>query len=650
MPSKKRPRTLNPNAEALEARVLLSLPGTEVPSLLVGLSSSIPSRPLVVAVRVLKGSFARVYEQGPVKLTFPPGTNLSAAAARLQATPGIRYAELPGTLTVDAIPNDPSFGSLWGLNTRNDVDIDAPEAWNLATGSASVIVAVVDSGLDLSHPDLAGQVWTNSREIPGNGIDDDRNGYRDDVRGWNFITNTNNVRDDTGHGTHVSGTIAARMNNSAGVVGVAPGARIMTLKFIGSRDQGSVEDAVEAIYYAVNNGARVINASWGTDTYSQALADAIRFAGSRNVVVVAAAGNDGRDNAHYSNYPANLDLANLLSVAAVDSAGQLATFSNYGSTTVDVAAPGVSILSLAPRGRYVRLSGTSMAVPHVAGTVALLISANPSLTAAQLTARIRDTAKPLPGLTGKLISPGIVSAYRALSYKTPAATPAAATVAQGLRFDELREVIVSSEEYYIVNGGTPEGFVAGLYRDLLGRDAWLDPGAWGWVNVIRGGKPRNEDARVFLGTSEAQRTLIARWLQDYLGRTTPLEVLKIEPSVIAWADEIVRGRQKSDVLLTLLSSDAYRAAAGGTATGLVSKLYSDLLNRPASRDPGSTGWVSVLEAGTPTYDVARVVVFTREARQTLIARWFRDDLGRNTPLDQLKFIPEIVDWAGRLIY
>ncbi len=303
------------------------------------------------------------------------------------------------------------IGQLWGLDNPRDVDIDAPEAWSVTTGSPSTIVAVLDTGIDLDHPELAGRIWTNPGEVAANGVDDDGNGYVDDVHGWNFVAGTNDVQDDNGHGSHVSGTIAASGNDGLGVVGVAWNATVMPLKVLAADGDGEVDAAIAAICYAIQGGARVINASWTLDAFSKPLVDAIRAAGAHGVVFVNAAGNEGANN---DRIRTNRDRpSNQITVAAIDPTGRLASFSNYGRKSVDLVAPGVGIWSTLPGG-YGTNTGTSMAAPHVSGVVALLAGLHPEYTAEQLVERVLATTKPLAHLSKKIGTGGIVDAALAL--------------------------------------------------------------------------------------------------------------------------------------------------------------------------------------------------------------------------------------------
>ncbi len=266
---------------------------------------------------------------------------------------------------IDTLPNDPLFGQLWGLNNTGqtvksstgsaDADIDAPEAWSTTTGSSSVVVAVIDSGVDWHHPDLAANIWTNPGEscagCASDGIDNDGNGYVDDVHGWDFVNNDNDPFDDNGHGTHVAGTIGASGSNGVGIAGVNWNVQIMPLKFIGANGQGTADDAVRAILYATRMGAVASNNSWGGEEFSQALEDAIADADAHGSLFVAAAGNSGKNTDTTPDYPSGFDLPNVITVGATDQNDVRAWFSNYGKQSVDLAAPGHEhLLDLA--GRY----------------------------------------------------------------------------------------------------------------------------------------------------------------------------------------------------------------------------------------------------------------------------------------------------------
>lgn len=367
---------------------------------------------------------------GAQHIRLPEGTSVQDAVHDYNADPQVEYAEPNYKVYPLLTPNDTFFGELWGLRNigqtvnwdlgTSDADIDAPEAWDIQTGSSSVIIAVIDTGVYYTHPDLSANIWTNSGEIAGNGLDDDSNGYIDDIRGWDFWNGDNSVYDDSDgdyHGTHVAGTIAAVGNNSTGVVGVCWTAKIMPLKFIGPFF-GFTSDAILAIEYAIDKGANIMSNSWGGGAFSQALKDAIDAAGTAGILFVAAAGNDGSDNDADPAYPASYTSDNIIAVAATDNDDRLASFSNYGETSVDVGAPGVEIYSTFPPdlglGSYYYLDGTSMATPHVSGLAGLLKAQFTSLDDAGLKGRILATVDAISSLSDKSVTGGRINAFSAL--------------------------------------------------------------------------------------------------------------------------------------------------------------------------------------------------------------------------------------------
>jgi subtilisin family serine protease len=348
------------------------------------------------------------------------GASVDAALAALRASPWVAYAEPDYTVRIAATPNDPQFTSLWGLHNTGqtggtaDADIDAPEAWDLTTGSGSTIVAVIDTGVDYRHPDLAGNIWVNAGEIPGDQVDNDGNGFVDDVHGYDFINEDSEPLDDHGHGTHVAGTIGATGNNGAGVTGINWDVQIMALKFLGANGSGSTSDAIRALNYAVQMGAQISNNSYGDSQFSQAFRDALEDARQANHIFVAAAGNNGSNNDASPFYPAAYNAANLISVAATDHNDRLASFSNYGLTTVDLAAPGVNILSTTPNSSYGNNSGTSMAAPHVAGVVGLVRSLHPSWSYPQVIDQVLHSVDFIPALASRTVTGGRLNAARAV--------------------------------------------------------------------------------------------------------------------------------------------------------------------------------------------------------------------------------------------
>jgi subtilisin family serine protease len=434
----------------------------------------------VAAIIVGIGFISTVTAQGPkdstVQAPFVPGEILVrlkpglgvAAAAQIvpgakiekefELVPGLQLIRLPATVDVmEAVrlysqhpsvlyaqpnflhhtmqeahltPNDTSYNQMWALNNTGqtggtpDADIDAPEAWDLSTGSGSVVVFVIDTGVDYNHPDLIDNLWTNPGETPGNGIDDDGNGYVDDVYGIDTANNDSDPMDGNGHGTHVSGTIGARGNNGLGVVGVNWQVKIGQCKFLSDSGTGSTADAIECLQYIrnlkVNKGVPVIatNNSWGGGPFEQALYDAIKAHMDAGILFIAAAGNDGTDNDALPHYPSNYFLPNIISVAATDHNDALAIFalgaSNYGLRTVHVGAPGKSILSTWTGNTYNTISGTSMATPHVTGLAALLKAHNPSRDWIAIRNLIFAGGDFKPSLDGKTVLERRINAFGSL--------------------------------------------------------------------------------------------------------------------------------------------------------------------------------------------------------------------------------------------
>ena len=343
------------------------------------------------------------------------------ALARYRGHPDVDFIEPNYLYAEAAVPGDSRFDEQWSLNNTGQTggspgaDIAALPAWDLFTGSGEIVVAVIDSGIDREHPDLAANIWVHPGEIPGNGQDDDGNGLVDDVHGWDFLNDDADPADDRGHGTHVAGTVGAVGDNDLGVTGVAWRVRLMPLKFLGADGYGSAADAVDCIDYATRMGAALMNNSWGGGGYSEALRRAIERAAGEGVLFVAAAGNLGVDTDGQPFYPAAYDLPNVISVAATDHDDQLADFSNYGATSVDLAAPGAGILSTLPGEIYGHYDGTSMAAPHVSGVLALILDRHRQLDAAGARALLLDRVDLLPGLAGRVATGGRLNALRALA-------------------------------------------------------------------------------------------------------------------------------------------------------------------------------------------------------------------------------------------
>ncbi|HEX4924982.1 MAG TPA: S8 family peptidase [Bdellovibrionales bacterium] len=341
----------------------------------------------------------------------------------------IEYAEPDIRVQRFNTPNDPMFQNQWAHGI-----VQSAAAWDISVGSSSVVVAVLDTGVDYSHPDLRDNIWINPREIAGNGRDDDGNGYVDDVRGYDFANNDNDpMSDDSGvyHGTHTAGTVGASGGNAIGIAGHAPVVKIMPVKFLAGDGGGDLSAAIRAIDYAVANGAKVMNNSWGSPQASRALADAVARARDAGVLFVAASGNGGSDGVGDNNdaqpvYPASFPYDNVISVASSGRGDSLSGFSNYGARTVHVAAPGEDILSTMNGGRYQMMSGTSMASPLVSGVLALMISRRPDLNYQQIKAALLTSVDTNASLQGRVSSGGRVNAFKALravSNGGPVVTP-----------------------------------------------------------------------------------------------------------------------------------------------------------------------------------------------------------------------------------
>jgi len=382
------------------------------------------------------------------------GVTVDRAIAAVAKRPGVVFAEPNWKLSTASVSNDPYYTTssrLWGMygddqpmaagpsGTTNQFGSQAEKAWAAGlTGSRNVYVGIVDEGVDFNHPDLAANMWVNPFDAPGDGIDNDGNGYVDDVRGWDFYSNDASVYDGTGddHGTHVAGTIGGVGGNGTGVAGVSWNVAMIPVKFLGT-DGGYTSGAIKAIDYLtdlkIRHGLNIVasNNSWGGGGYSSALHSAIIRGANAGILFVAAAGNSAVDTDLTANYPSNYSTLQststtraaayeaVISVAALTSSGGLASFSNFGATTVDIAAPGASINSTLPGGGYGSYSGTSMAAPHVAGAVALLAAAQPAMTAADIRTAIVTTARPTSSLAGRTVTGGRLDVAAAANVAPP---------------------------------------------------------------------------------------------------------------------------------------------------------------------------------------------------------------------------------------
>jgi subtilisin family serine protease len=414
-----------------------------------------------------QGSSLVEYVQPNYKISIPEKYRIKDPAQRAQmirmlqdtssdANKAKDNPAIPAT-TNETVGEDPLFSNQWGM-----IDTGVRDAWKIHRGSASMIVAVLDTGVDYTHEDLINNLWRNpgetgkdsqGRDKSSNGVDDDNNGYTDDSIGWDFAKNDNKPYDlavepiqlligggNPGHGTHCAGNVAARGNNSKGIAGVAPNVKIMSIRFMDEKGQGTTAEAIKAIKYAVDNGARILSNSWGSEgddpneaDQNQALKDIIQYAQDHNSLFIAAAGN-GHKGVGYDNdtdpkpaYPASYENENIISVAALDNTDNLGSFSNWGARTVDMGAPGVKVYSTTVGGKYsdkvidilgftVFWDGTSMATPHVAGAAALYWSAHPEKNWREVKEALMKTTTAIPALKGKAVSQGKLNVKALMTY------------------------------------------------------------------------------------------------------------------------------------------------------------------------------------------------------------------------------------------
>lgn len=404
---------LKPTGRVVEREVLIKLKADAPAAVMKEIRSAADSDTSDRLTKLRSGEIWRVHSRSK---------NVDALTKALSNNPNIEFVEPDQILELTATPNDASYAQLWGLkNTGQAIagtyglagdDISAEAAWSVTTGSSSVVVGVVDTGIDYTHPDLAANMWSNPGG-KGNAL------CASGTHGFNAITKTCDPKDDHYHGTHVAGTIGAVGNNGVGVVGVNWSVSLMALKFLNSQGYGSTGDAIAAIDFAVQAkidgvNVRVLSNSWGGGAFSKALLAEINKANENDILFVAAAGNSGNNSDYSANYPSSYATDNMISVAATDNRDGIAYFSNWGPTTVHLGAPGVDVYSTTPNGAYAYLSGTSMAAPHVSGVAALLLAKDPSLTTAQVKKAILDNTDPIASMQGKTITGGRLNAARAL--------------------------------------------------------------------------------------------------------------------------------------------------------------------------------------------------------------------------------------------
>ncbi len=444
--------------------------------LLVGFRPDLPLPDRGLAHAEVGAERAHRYSRIPVDVvTIPEGADLEAYIAAYEALPEVAYAEPNHPIEVDTAPNDPLFDELWGLyNTGQSggtpgADIGVLEAWEYTIGSGDVIVAVTDTGIDYNHEDLADNMWENPDPSRRHG----------DVHGARWTNGTGRLTsgdpmDDNSHGTHAAGTIGAVGGNETGVVGVSWDVQLMALRFMDEEGNGALADAIAAIEYAIDHGAHIVNASWGSPEHTDSLKAMIEEAAKANVLVVAAAGNEARDNDETPYYPASFDVPNIISVASSDHDDARSTFSNWGANSVHLAAPGSRIKSTIPENGYQYKSGTSMAAPHVAGAAALFLSLNPGASYEVVKQEILDSVTPLDGWEDLVITGGRVGAGALLRTANGTGDLTVAIEPDSVR-EEARWV-VNGVEY--AHGDTAQGLAVGEYEvTFTGVEGWVTPAA-----------------------------------------------------------------------------------------------------------------------------------------------------------------------------
>ncbi len=484
--------------------------------ILVQFSPRISRDEIIALLNSLDMSIAQVLgNENILRVRLPEDVDVAKALALFRGMPEVVFSEPNFIVHTSGAPNDPSYALQWAMHNGGqtggtaDADIDAAEAWDRATGSHGVIVAVVDEGIDLTHPDLGANVWVNPGEIAGNGLDDDGNGYIDDVRGWDFYHGDASVYDDPGedrHGTQVAGIIGAVGNNGAGVAGVCWTVRLMPVKFI-AYGSGTVADAIAALHYAADNGAQVVNCSWGGTSYSESLEAAFRALRDAGVLVVASAGNSAQDTDSHNHYPSNYDLANIVSVAATNKHDALSGFSNYGLSTVDLGAPGSAVYTTVPGGNYGDFYGTSAAAPFVTGAAALALSVEPGLSYLDVKDNLLNSVDPVSSLTGRTVTGGRLNLNNLIGRLEPRdadgdGMPDGFEIAHGLDPDDPDDATADADSDGLSNldeyrqatspldpdtddDGMPDGFeVSRLLDPTTAADASSDSDGDGLSNLV----------------------------------------------------------------------------------------------------------------------------------------------------------------------
>jgi len=538
------------------------------------------------------------------------GRGGAAVLEELSQHPEVEYVEPDYIVTANKLPNDPQFASLWGLQNaaRPGADIGATLAWDITTGSKGIMVGVIDTGVDFTHPDLTANVWTAPREftvtVLGRAVT-----CAAGTRGFNAITKTCVPMDDHGHGTHVAGTIAAAGNNGSGVTGINWTGTVLPLKFLGADGSGSTSDAISAIDFAVQlkklfpveANVRVLNNSWGGGGLSQALETAIGQANTAGMLFVAAAGNEASNNDTTASFPANSESANVISVASTDQVDGLSSFSNYG-LKVHLGAPGSKIVSTFLNGQYASMSGTSMATPHVAGAAALVLSACGSLDTAGLKRVLLQTVDPLNGLTGKTSTGGRLNVFKAIRQcATPSVGLEASPSSRMLKAGETTAFTLTPRSFGGVTG-TPTvqmtGLPAGVTATVNGALVW---GTGAGLNVVTAGT-------VAPGTYALTATLTMGSLRATTALTLVVQAATVTaPFTLAatpGAMDVVRGASGA---LTLRIARA--SGFTGPVVVVVEGLSGGLTATRLTIASGATmGAVTLTAAGTATLGTATLRV------------------------------------------
>ncbi|MEW6281937.1 MAG: S8 family serine peptidase, partial [Candidatus Eremiobacterota bacterium] len=447
-------------------------------------------------------------------LRLPDEADVADTLSRLDADPRVQYATPNHVFTLDeARRPDDLTEELWGLKA-----IDAPGAWSVTTGSRTgPVIAVLDTGVDPDHPDLAANLWTNPGEIPGNGKDDDGNGVVDDVHGYYPARDSGDIRDGHRHGTHTAGTIGAVGNNGQGVVGINWEARIMPIKIFDDSGKTDAASIIKGVQYADKMGARITSNSWGGTVRNPAIEEAFR---NSPALHIAAAGNSRKDTDLTGHYPSAFDIPNMVAVAATDPKDNLASFSNYGATTVDLAAPGVNILSTVPGGKTEQLNGTSMACPHVSGVAALIATAYPQASNEEIKRRLLTGVDRVDGLAGKVATGGRLNAASALENDTvPPGAPTGLSVGK----TDSRSLTLK----WRASGDDQNRGRAAAYDLRLSEQPILDERSFEQATRVPAGEPgesgSQQSARVDLTPSGFDRTVyVALKAIDNVGQASPM--------------------------------------------------------------------------------------------------------------------------------